>query len=124
MKVFFLILFICCTANGQYIYKGVDLTNYEKQIDFVDCVIDTQKCYCKNDVDFYTKVVIFPDVKMISFVAPKTANRTGQIYAELKELFGRGADKLSETGGQWIIDRTTISIIYLSGTVQVVSTYD
>ncbi len=124
MKAIFLFLIICSVANAQYIYKGVDLTNYEKQADFIDCTIDGKQSYGKYDVDFYTKVVIFPDIKMISFVAPKTSNRIGQIYSELKELFQRGADKLSETGGQWVIDRTTISIIYLSGTVQVVSTYD
>ncbi len=107
--------------SQEYIFKSVDLFKFSKPEGFYDCPDEKYKnIYCKKDVDYFSKIQIIPELESIFFVAPKETDIIDMIYLELKELFGRGADRVTEFMVIWDFpDKRIIAINYMPHSCQV-----
>lgn len=119
-----LIIFVFCVswAEAQYVYKGVDLFSFAHQEGFSPCKNNADE-FCKDSVEYYSKVVIIPASEKIIFRTANNEETNVKMYRELSELFGRYADEATGDHVIWDFKKEGMRVMidYLPGLVQLYS---
>lgn len=122
LAAFLLLLFWETDSYSQYVYKGVDLFSFTQQEGFSPCKNNADE-FCKDSVEYCSKVVIIPASEKIIFRAANNEETNVKMYRELSELFGRYADEASGDHVIWDFKKEGMRVMidYLPGLVQLYS---